>query len=224
MSSRRARRSNRRRCTSNSGESGIVGGREVRVDGVELEVRAREQLRQRAAQVVEAEPEPVHAGVDLQVIADALAVARRGGLHGARRARRRNRRRQPAVEQAIEIADAQRAEHQNLGADAGGPQRRAFLDVGAGQQIGAGLFERARHLAGAVAVGVRLDDGDHAGRRAARPRLALERGADVPVVRLERREIDAGDGRANHHETANSSDDSVAGWQTRRLHNAADGS
>ena len=56
-----------------------------------------------------------------------------------------------------------RAEHQNVGADAGRAQRRAFLDVGARQQIGAGVFERARHLARAVSVGVRLDDGDDAG-------------------------------------------------------------
>ena len=38
-----------------------------------------------------------------------------------------------------------------------------LLDVGAGEQIGAGLLERARHLRRAVPVGVGLDDGDHAG-------------------------------------------------------------
>ncbi len=47
---------------------GIVGGREMRVDRGELEIRALEQLRKRAPQVVEPETEPVHAGVDLQVI------------------------------------------------------------------------------------------------------------------------------------------------------------
>ena len=49
-------------------------------------------------------------------------------------------------------------------AHAGRAQRRALLDVGAGQQIRAGLLERERHLPGAVAVRVRLDDGDDAGR------------------------------------------------------------
>ena len=52
--------------------------------------------------------------------------------------------------------------------DARGPQRRALFDVGARQQIGAGVFERARHLPRAVAVRVRLDDGDHARRTAGR--------------------------------------------------------
>ena len=142
--------------------AGIVGGREVRVDGLELEVLAREQLRQRAAQVVEPESEPVHAGVDLQVVAQPLLVAGGGRLHRLRGAGRRDGRRQPAVEQAVEIADAERAEHQDLGPHAGGAQHRSFLDVGAGEQIGAGLLERARHLARAVPVGVRLDDGNDA--------------------------------------------------------------
>src|SRR6185436_8941663 len=104
-----------------------------------------------AAQVVEPEPEPVHAGVDLQVIANALAIARRGRLHGARGARRRDRRREPAFEQAVEIADAERAEDENFRADAGGAQGRAFFDVSTGDEIRAGILERPRDLARAVA-------------------------------------------------------------------------
>ena len=135
-----------RRCSLEQRRLGIVGGREVRVDRIELEVLAGQQLRQRPPQVVEPEAEPVHAGVDLQVIAEPLLVARGRRLHGARRARRRDRRRQAAVEQAVEIADAQRAEDEDVGPDAGGAQRGAFLDVGARQQVGAGVLERPRHL------------------------------------------------------------------------------
>ena len=92
----------------------IVGGREVRVDGVEPQVSAAEHLRHRPPQVVVPEAEPVHAGIDLQVAAQRDA---------ARRAPRRSSARAAAgvetvgvsrcVEDAVEIADAERAEHQN---------------------------------------------------------------------------------------------------------------
>ena len=141
---------------------GIVGGREVRVDGGEVEVLAREQRRQRAPQVVEAEPETVHPGVDLEVILHAPPVSLGCRLHGLRGARRRDGRRQGAVEQSIEIADAERAEDEDLGADSGGAQRGALLDVRARQQVGARRLERERDLGGAVPVGVRLDDCDDA--------------------------------------------------------------
>ena len=133
------------------------------VDRLEIQVLAGQQSGQRAPQVVEAEAEPVHPGVDLQVVADAALVLLRRGLHRERGAGGRDRRRQPAVEQAVEIADAQRAEDEDVGAHAGGAQRRAFLDVGAGEQIGARLFQRERDLAGAMAVGVRLDHRDNTG-------------------------------------------------------------
>ena len=61
-------------------------------------------------------------GVDLQVIAERRPVLRGGRLHGARRGRRRDRRRQRELEQAVEIADAQRAEDQNRHAHAGAAQ------------------------------------------------------------------------------------------------------
>ena len=66
--------------------SGLVGGAEMRVHRVEREVRAGEQLRQRPPQVVVPEPEAVHAGVDLEVIAQRRAALGRAGLQ--RRARR----------------------------------------------------------------------------------------------------------------------------------------
>src|SRR4030095_11825591 len=45
-----------------------VSRREVRVDRVELQIRARKQARQGATQIVVTKPEAVHACVDLQVI------------------------------------------------------------------------------------------------------------------------------------------------------------
>ena len=116
----------------------------MRVDGIELEVFAGEQTGQGAAQVIEAKAETVHSGVDLQVIGKTLPITGGRALHRARRARRRDGWREPAIEQAVEIADAQRAEDENLRFHAGRAQRRAFLDVGTRQQIGAGLFQRPR--------------------------------------------------------------------------------
>jgi hypothetical protein len=174
---------------------GVVRGREVGEDGVEIEILAAEQIGKGAAQVVEAKPEPVHARVDLQVIANALLVPRGRGLHGARRPRRRDRRRQPAVEQAVEVTDAERAEDEDVGAHAGCPQGGAFLYIGAGQQVGAGILERPPNLCRAVTVRVRLDDADDT-RRRGRP-LALQMLADRPIVRLEHLEIDARDRRSN---------------------------
>src|SRR5204863_5108337 len=93
----------------------IVRRGEVRVDGVHREVRAGEELGKRAAKIVVAKPEPVHAGVDLQMVVNLLPVARRGGLNGAGSRRRGDRRREAAVEQAVELADGERAERENVG-------------------------------------------------------------------------------------------------------------
>ena len=195
-------RSKRARCSLNNGGLGVVGGREVRVHGGEVEVLAREQPGQRAPHVVEAEPEAVHPGVNLEVIPDAPPVSLGRGLHGVRGAGRRDRRRQVAVEQSIEIADAQRSEHENLRADAGGAQRRALFDVRTRQQVRARLLERERDLARAVPVRVRLDDGDDArrGGRSAAPVRGTRRCA---VVGLQRGEVNAGD-RGSDHASARS--------------------
>ena len=64
----------------------------------------------------------------------------------------------------------ERAEHEDPGPDAGRPQRGALLDVGAGQQVGARVLERARDWSGPVAVRVGLDDRNDAAA-ARRPRL-----------------------------------------------------
>ena len=120
-------------------------------------------------------------------------MARRRGGHGSGRARRRDRRREAAVEDAVEIADAQRAEHQDLGADAGGPQRGALLDVGAREQVCSRILERPGHLRRAMTVGVRLHDGDDA-RCSRRPPLPQMLG-DRPKIRLERPQIHPRHGR-----------------------------
>src|SRR5690349_1478572 len=90
-----------------------IGGREMRIHGVELEVRAREQFWKRSLQVVEPKAEPVHAGVDLEVIPDPLLVFQSRGLNRAGGSGRGDGRRELAVEQAVEIAHAHRAEHED---------------------------------------------------------------------------------------------------------------
>ena len=174
----------------------LVGGREMRVDGAELEVLAREQFGQRPSQVVVPKPEAIHPGIDLEVIRKPPLVLGRRRLHGACGARRGDRRRQPAVEQAVQIADAEGAEDQYVRLHAGGAQLGPFLDIGARQQIGAGVLERARDLAGAVAVRIRLDHRNRA-RRPGGP-FAREVFGDVSEVARDSAQIDAGDGGTDH--------------------------
>ena len=154
-----------------SGCSGVIRGREVRVDGSQLEMRTVQQLGHAAREVVVTEPKPVHARVDLEVIAHAPALPRGLGLDGPRRRRRRDRRREIELEEAGEIADAQRAEDQDLGADAAPAEHDGLLDVGAREHRRAGALEGPGHRHGAVSVGIGLDDGDDA-RRAAHRRGA----------------------------------------------------
>src|SRR2546425_12018781 len=96
---------------------GIVGCGEMRIHGVQLEIRARQQLRQRPPQVVVPEPEAVHPRVDLEVIPKAPPVACRRSLYRARGARGGDGRSETAVEEPVQIADAERAEHEDIGPD-----------------------------------------------------------------------------------------------------------
>jgi len=118
----------------------------------------------------------------------------------------------------VEIADAERAEDQDLRGDARRAERGAFFDVGAGQKIRASRLERARHLAGAVPVGVGLDDGDEPGLRP----LARDVLRNVPEIRLDGAEIDARDGRPDHlrnarmHECTNARMHECSEWECIR--------
>ena len=67
-------------------------------------------------------------------------------------------------EDAIDVADAERTEHQDPPAIAGLAQFDALLDVGHGEPLGAGLAQRPGDGYGAVAVGVGLYYGEDAGR------------------------------------------------------------
>jgi hypothetical protein len=142
------------------------------------------------------EPEAVHPRVDLQVVRELPLVLRGRGGDRTRRAGRRDRRRQAAVEQAVEVADAERAEDQDVGAHARRTQLGTFFDVRAREQIRARVLEGAGHLAGAVPVGIRLDDGDHARRAVGPP--AREMFPDVAEVAGDGTEIDPRDRGTDH--------------------------
>ena len=72
-----------------------------------------------------------------------------------------------------------------------------------------------RHLAGAVAVRVRLDDRDHAGRRASRALARRDSSTMCAVVGLERGEIDARDVGGSRSTSATSSS-RIASYRRRR--------
>ena len=174
----------------------------MRVDGFEAQGVAREEFRQCSAQVIVSKPEAIHPGIDLQMVPDRFLVPSRGALHGAHGGRRRNRRRQRELEEPIEVADAQRAEHQNGRAHAGAAQHDRLLDVGAREQIRARRFERERHALGSMAIGVGLDHGDHPGHGAAR--TFWIRGARFEKflyrleVGLQRRQVNVRDGASDY--------------------------
>ena len=87
-------------------------------------------------------------------------MLRRRGLERSCGRGRGDGRRQIVLKDAMKIADAEGAKHENWDANAGSPQDDAFLDIGAREHRRAGLLERGSHLRRAVAVGVRFDDGD----------------------------------------------------------------
>ena len=120
---------------------GIVRGREVRVDGVERQLAAVGELRDRPLDVVVTKTEAVHPGIDLQVTGDAHLVARGRGLHRARRGRSGDSRRQMVGEQAVQIADTQGTEDQDGRSDTGVPQHDPLFDVSTRQHRGAGFLE-----------------------------------------------------------------------------------
>ncbi len=175
----------------------VLGSRKVRVHPAHLEVRAARDRGHRAIELIVAEPEPVHAGVDLQVARQANASASRDLFEHPRGGGAGHRRRQPVIHDAVHLANAQGAEDEDWYRDAGLPEPNALLDVGAGEHRRTGGLERERSAFRTVAVGIRLDDADDPGRHAARPDIRRHRA----VVVRERVEIDAGDGRPPDHAT-----------------------
>jgi hypothetical protein len=116
-----------------------------------------------------AEPEPVHAGVDLQVIADRHGALAAAGLHGLGRRRARDARGEAELEDAVEVADAERTEDE-IGTRT--PARRSTTPSSMsahGQHRGARLLERQRHALGAVAVRVGLTTAMTSGAVVPRP-------------------------------------------------------
>jgi hypothetical protein len=159
---------------------------------------ARQQFGQRPAEIVVAETETIHPGVDFQVIAQRGAMLRGRRLHRARRRRRRDRRRQRILEQTLQIADAQRTKDKDRQAHAGAPQHHALFDVRTGEHRRPRLLERDPHGPGSVPVGVGFDNGDD--RRAAGSglRAAGQERSNRSKVGLQRAEVDVRDSAADH--------------------------
>jgi hypothetical protein len=143
-----------------------------------------------------AEPEPVHPGIDLQMKADRRAVPCCGGLHGARGRWRGDRRRQREFEDAVEIADAERAEHENRHAHARLPQDDPFLDIRARQHRRSRVLERQSNARRAMTVGVCFHHRDDAGRSP--PRFTRKVSLDRGEIAAQRIEVNTGDGASNH--------------------------
>ena len=141
---------------------GIVRGGKVRVHGRDVEIAARQQLRQRALEVVEAQAEAVHAGIDLQMTRQRRPVLRCRGLKRSSGAGRGDRRREVVLEHAVHVADAERAEDENLGGDTCLAEHDGFLDIGARENCRACFLQRERDRGRAVSVRVRFDDADDA--------------------------------------------------------------
>src|SRR5262249_35815532 len=132
------------------------------------------------------------------VVPQLLPVPARGCDHGASSAGSRNSRRQRTVEQPVEVAHAERAENKNLRANARATERGSLLDVGARNDSRSSSLQRTRNLSGAVAVCVRLDDGNRRGRHISWLAVRVEKVDDVTEIGLKSGEVDACDRRANH--------------------------
>ena len=172
----------------------VLGRGEVGVDRVDLETGAVENLGHSLGEVVVPEPEPVHPRVDLQMADHPRAPARRRVAERTGRDGRRDRRRQSVGEHPVEVADTQRAEHQDRRPDTAAAQLHPFLDVSACQHPGSGSLQRARHRHRAVPIAVRLDDRDHIGSIGATPHIRDDR----LVVGADRVKVDVREGGSHH--------------------------
>ena len=94
----------------------------------------------------------------------------------------------PIAAHQRQLLAADGAEHEDRRLDAGAAHLGALLDHGDAQPVDAGGFERPRHHRRAVAVGVGLDDAEHAG--------AADAGADARQVGDQRVEVDLAPRRA----------------------------
>ena len=194
--------SKRSRCSREGRMIGIVGGREVRVDGVDRQVRRWPRPR---AACVRGCRGGSRAGSCRCRSSDDSAAATPCCAAAACSARAA-----PGVE-IVGVRSCAKMPSRSLTLSAPNtrigartPACRSTMPSSMSAQASIAApagFERARDLGGAVAVGVGLDDGDDAGARAG-PRQPA--GADEPGDRAEvgadRLEIDVRDGLTDHAE------------------------
>ena len=98
-------------------------------------------------------------------------------------------------EHPIEIADAERAKHENRHVNPRLAQHDPLFDVSAREHHRPRLRQRPRHRRGAMPVGVRLDDRNDTRCRGATRGEEISDGAEV---RLDCIQVDAGDGGTYH--------------------------
>ena len=104
---------------------------------------------------------------------------------------------QIVLKDAMEIADAERAENQDWNANARSPQDDAFLDVGAGEHRRARLLERGPDLRRTMTVRVRFDHRDDLWNGFLCG--ACEKVGDRAKVRSDRVKVYASDSRSITH-------------------------
>ena len=168
----------------------VVGGGEVAENPLHPQARQRHRLADFRAGVKvlpDDKPDPAHAGVELQMGANGDAVP--GGLaaqgFGVREGMDR-------LDDVIfcEVArppPGGRPQHQDLPRHPVAAEGKGFLEVRNGKETDAEAFQLGGDVLVAVAIGVRLDDGDDAGAR-------REGGTDCRDIRFQSVEIDLGPG------------------------------
>ena len=165
-----------------------VRRRKVCENAFEAEVLAGKDRRQCAWKFIVSQSQPMHAGVDLQVISDRSSPFGRCRLQDLGGLWRRDRWCERMLDQGIGGIGVVCVKHENWRSNAGLTQCDAFVNVSTRKHCCSRLLESERDAAGTVTVAVGLDDGDDRGRHSAG--LAHQMLLDRSEVLLQRVQVD----------------------------------
>jgi hypothetical protein len=101
-------------------------------------------------------------------------VSERGGLKRTAGTRSRNGWHEAVLEHAIDVADAERTENENLGPHPGFAKDDGLLDVGARENRRTCLLQRETNGSRSMTIGIGLDDRDDARRTLIRVTVRLK--------------------------------------------------